>query len=191
MRGQIKEILTGLSKATLIVTHDQLEALTMADRIAVMRDGAIEQIASPHEIFTQPKNLFVAGFIGTPQMNLLEAKLVGFEAGRGSFALAEQVVDLEVDAAVAALATGSPVTIGIRPRAFEVTSEPGPDSLTGQVDIIEPMGGETLVHLLTSGLDIRVVVPRELSLVPGERLHLRCRPGQAQVFDNNGERVIS
>jgi multiple sugar transport system ATP-binding protein len=98
---------------------------------------------------------------------------------------------LEVDAAVAALATGSAVTIGIRPRAFEVTSEPGPDSLTGQVDISEPMGGETLVHLLTSDLGIRVVVPRELILVPGERLHLRCRPGQAQVFDNNGERVFS
>ncbi len=191
MRGQIKEILADLSKATLIVTHDQLEALTMADRIAVMRDGAIEQIASPHGIFAQPKNLFVAGFIGTPRMNLLEAKLIGFEGGRGRFAIADQTADLEVDAAVAGLAAGSAVTIGIRPRAFEMVSEPGPDGLTGQVDIVEPMGAETLVHLLASGLDIRVVVPRELSLVPGERLHLRCRPGQAQVFDDSGERVLS
>jgi len=191
MRGQIKEILTGLSKATLIVTHDQLEALTMADRIAVMRDGAIEQIASPHEIFTQPKNLFVAGFIGTPRMNLLEAKLTGLEDGRGHFSLPEQDVTLDVDPAVAALAIGSTVTIGVRPRAFEVVSEPGPDSLTGQVDIIEPMGAETLIHLLASGLDIRVVVPRDLVLVPGERVHLRCRPGQAQVFDDSGERVFS
>jgi ABC-type sugar transport system ATPase subunit len=191
MRGQIKEILAGLSKATLIVTHDQLEALTMADRIAVMRDGAIEQIASPHEIFAQPKNLFVAGFIGTPQMNLLEAKLIGFEGGRGRFTLADQTVDLEVDPAVAALATGDDVTIGIRPRAFEAVSEPGPDSLTGQVDIVEPMGAETLVHLLAAGLDIRVVVPRDLILLPGERVHLRCRPGQAQVFDDHGARVFS
>ena len=65
MRGQIKELLAGLSKATVIVTHDQLEALTMADRIAVMRDGIIEQVDTPHRIFTEPANLFVAGFIGT------------------------------------------------------------------------------------------------------------------------------
>ena len=70
MRGQIKSVLTGLSKATVIVTHDQLEALTMADRIAIMRDGVIEQIASPHEVFARPTTLFVASFIGTPQMNL-------------------------------------------------------------------------------------------------------------------------
>ena len=73
MRGQIKEVLEGLNKATVIVTHDQLEALTMADRIAVMRAGRIEQIATPHQIFARPANLFVAGFVGTPQMNLIEA----------------------------------------------------------------------------------------------------------------------
>ena len=77
MRGEIKEVLASLNKPTVIVTHDQLEALTMADRIAVMRDGLIEQVASPHEIFTRPANLFVAGFIGTPQMNLLPASLIG------------------------------------------------------------------------------------------------------------------
>ena len=72
MRGQIKEVLSGLSKATVIVTHDQLEALTMADRIAIMRDGVIEQVGTPHEVFAKPANLFVASFIGTPQMNLIE-----------------------------------------------------------------------------------------------------------------------
>src|SRR5579883_3042179 len=83
MRGQIKEVLSGLSKATVIVTHDQLEALTMADRIAIMRDGVIEQAASPHEVFARPANVFVASFIGTPQMNLLDATFAGVEAGRG------------------------------------------------------------------------------------------------------------
>jgi len=82
MRGQIKSVLTGLSKATVIVTHDQLEALTMADRIAIMRDGAIEQIASPHEVFARPTTLFVASFIGTPQMNLLTAQFDGVEGAR-------------------------------------------------------------------------------------------------------------
>src|SRR6478609_7150824 len=85
MRGKIKEVLLGLSKATVIVTHDQLEALTMADRIAVMRDGRIEQVATPHEIFAQPANLFVASFIGTPQMNLMDADYLGSDGGGARF----------------------------------------------------------------------------------------------------------
>ena len=73
MRGQIKEVLSSLSKATVIVTHDQLEALTMADRSAIMRDGMIQQVGTPHEVFAKPANVFVASFIGTPQMDLMEA----------------------------------------------------------------------------------------------------------------------
>ena len=190
-RAEFKRRHRELGTTVLYATSDQTDALAMADRVAVMRDGAVEQIGTPHEIFARPKNLFVAGFIGTPRMNLLESKLIGFEAGRGRFALAGQVVELEVDAAVVSLAAGSAVTIGIRPRAFEVTSELGPDSLAGQVHRIEPMGGEALVHLLAAGLDIRTVVPRDLDLLPGERVHLRCRPRQAQVFDDRGERVSS
>lgn len=79
MRTQIKEILTKLDKPTVIVTHDQIEALTMADRIAVMHKGKVEQVASPHELFSRPTNLFVASFIGTPQMNLL----TGHDCQRG------------------------------------------------------------------------------------------------------------
>ena len=76
MRTQIKEILTKLDKPTVIVTHDQIEALTMADRIAVMQRGKVEQVATPHDLFSKPDNLFVAGFIGTPQMNLMQAALI-------------------------------------------------------------------------------------------------------------------
>ena len=83
MRGQIKQLLNGLHKATVIVTHDQIEALTIADRIAVMRDGIIEQVASPHDIFAKPANVFVAGFIGTPQMNLIEARLIAADDRHG------------------------------------------------------------------------------------------------------------
>ena len=117
MRGQIKSVLTGLSKATVIVTHDQLEALTMADRIAIMRDGVIEQIASPHEVFARPTTLFVASFIGTPQMNLLTAQFDGVEGAHGRFTVDGQPIRLAVDPAVKRLAKGQ-VTIGIRPRAL-------------------------------------------------------------------------
>ena len=88
MRSEIKLVLQDLQRPTIIVTHDQLEALTMADRIAVMRSGIIEQVATPHGIFAKPANLFVAGFIGTPQMNLIAAELEGFgDDGRARFAV--------------------------------------------------------------------------------------------------------
>lgn len=188
MRGQIKEVLIELSKATVIVTHDQLEALTMADRIAVMRDGVIEQVATPHEIFTQPCNTFVAGFIGTPQMNLLDATLLGRADDQNDnlvrFNVIDQVVSLAVDPAAGEFADGSGVTLGIRPRTYEPAAEAGPDTFSAEVDIIEPMGAETLVHMIESGMNIRVVAPREQRFAVGERVHLRCKAGQAHVFDD-------
>jgi ABC-type sugar transport system ATPase subunit len=187
MRGQIKEVLSGLSKATVIVTHDQLEALTMADRIAVMRDGVIEQAATPHEIFTQPNNLFVAGFIGTPQMNLLPGKLIAHDGGRTQFRVRQQTVWLDVNPAVAAVQPDSEVTIGIRPRAYELASEAGADTFSAVADIIEPMGAETLIHMLEDEQDVRVVLRRGERVTVGERVHLRCKPGQAHIFGTGGE----
>jgi multiple sugar transport system ATP-binding protein len=189
MRGQIKGVLTALSKATVIVTHDQLEALTMADRIAIMRDGRIEQASSPHSVFAKPANVFVASFIGTPQMNLIEAEFEGMEEARGSFAVDGRRLRLEVDPAVGRLAKGK-VTLGIRPRAFFLHEPTSSDTLIGQAELIEPMGAETLVHARTqSGNDIRVVVPREDRVHVGERLHLKTDARQTHVFDATGKAV--
>jgi len=191
MRGQIKGILTELSKATVIVTHDQLEALTMADRIAVMRDGAIEQIASPHDIFAKPKNIFVAGFIGTPAMNLLDAVLIDYDAGQAKFKVVDQEVSLDVEPATAELGIGSEVTLGIRPRAYDVVSESAADTFSATVDLIEPMGAETLIHMMDQGRDVRVVVDRKDHFTQGQHVHMRCRPQQAHVFNADGNRVSS
>jgi ABC-type sugar transport system ATPase subunit len=189
MRGKIKEVLTGLSKATVIVTHDQLEALTMADRIAVMRDGRIEQVATPHEIFAQPANLFVASFIGTPQMNLLEAHYGGTEGGQARFKVDAQDLALPADGFGHALRAGSKVTLGVRPRAFELVSEADESTISAQADLIEPMGAETLVHMVEGGRDIRVVLARQQRVQAGLLMHLRPRPGQVHVFDETGRRV--
>ncbi|MBV8934419.1 MAG: ABC transporter ATP-binding protein, partial [Alphaproteobacteria bacterium] len=171
MRGQIKSVLTALSKATVIVTHDQLEALTMSDRIAIMRDGLIEQVAPPHEVFTRPANVFVASFIGTPQMNLLEAHFGGVVDGKASFDVEGNSLRLPVDPALQRLPKGK-VTIGIRPRALMPDKAASPEAFTSRVELIEPMGAETLVHArTTTGRDIRVVVPRETRVGPGELLH--------------------
>jgi ABC-type sugar transport system ATPase subunit len=191
MRGQIKEVLSGLSKATVIVTHDQLEALTMADRIAIMRDGFIEQLGSPHEVFAKPANVFVASFIGTPQMNLIEGELLRFEDGCAVLAVGGSETRFAVDAAAGRL-NPSKVTIGIRPRAFLPTDDAAQDTLPAVVELIEPMGAETLVHVRgAAGQDLRVVVPRERRPRIGETVHLRCDPRQTHFFDASGRAVRS
>ncbi|MER8752223.1 ABC transporter ATP-binding protein [Mesorhizobium sp. M1050] len=191
MRGQIKEVLQGLSKATVIVTHDQLEALTMADRIAIMRDGLIEQVGSPHEVFAKPANVFVASFIGTPQMNLLEADLKTFADGMADMTVAGNTLAITTDAAVEHLRPGK-VTIGIRPRAFAATDAADRGTIAAQAELIEPMGAETLIHARTAmGGDIRVVVPRSQRVKIGEALNLRPDPRQTHVFDDAGRAVRS
>jgi multiple sugar transport system ATP-binding protein len=189
MRAQLKEVLTGLQKATVIVTHDQLEALTMADRIAVMRGGVIEQVATPHEIFTRPDNLFVASFIGTPQMNLLPAVVIGPAEGGVRFRVGGQDTTIAVDPAVAQLGAGSGVTLGIRPRSLELVSCPEVASLAVRVDLLEPMGAETLIHLAEDGHDLRIVVDHRAHVEVGSRVHVRFRPGQTHVFDAAERRV--
>ena len=189
MRGQIKEVLEGLNKATVIVTHDQLEALTMADRVAVMRAGRIEQIATPHEIFARPANLFVAGFIGTPQMNLIEATVERVSAEHARLKAGSQELMLPLHAPDGRLAPGASVTIGIRPRAFELASEPDARTLAATVDMIEPMGAETLLHLVADGRDLRAVVDRRINPAIGARVHIRPRPSQVHVFDAAGARI--
>jgi multiple sugar transport system ATP-binding protein len=189
MRGQIKQVLSGLSKATVIVTHDQLEALTMADRIAIMRDGVIEQEGTPHEVFAKPANVFVGSFIGTPQMNLVEAQLTEFKDGRASVSFSGEDIEISTNDAVGKL--GSPkVTIGIRPRAFVAEAKASKENIAAVAELIEPMGAETLVHARTrGGNDIRVVVPREKRVKTGEALHLRPDPTQTHVFGDDGRAV--
>ncbi|HET7715295.1 MAG TPA: ABC transporter ATP-binding protein [Bauldia sp.] len=189
MRGQIKEVLTGLSKATVIVTHDQLEALTMADRIAIMRAGVIEQIASPHAIFAKPANVFVASFIGTPQMNLIEAAFAEVAEGEAELAFGDQRLRLAVNGAARALAKGKTMTFGVRPRAFTLAGAASERTISGSVELIEPMGAETLFHVRSGKIEIRVVVPREIRVRPGHVVHLACDPAQVHFFDADGRAV--
>jgi multiple sugar transport system ATP-binding protein len=191
MRTQIKEVLEQLDKPTVIVTHDQIEALTMADRIAVMRDGRIEQVATPHDLFSRPANTFVAGFIGTPQMNLIEATLLHAAPGADGavtarFHVLGEEFSAPVQPAVQRLAAGSKVTLGVRPRSFVLEPSDAGDALHATVDLIEPMGAEMLLHLIEQGTDLRCVVPHTTPAVVGAAVGLRCKPGQLHVFDAEG-----
>jgi ABC-type sugar transport system ATPase subunit len=118
-------------------------------------------VGTPHEVFARPANVFVASFIGTPQMNLIEAELKSYGNGRATVQFDRQDVELGVNSAVASLRPGR-VTVGVRPRAFAVVSEDTADTIEALAELIEPMGAETLIHARTrTGNDIRVVVPRE------------------------------
>ncbi|MCG6901311.1 MAG: ABC transporter ATP-binding protein [Rhodobacter sp.] len=190
MRGEIKLVLQDLSKPTVIVTHDQLEALTMADRIAVMRDGRIEQVDTPHNVFQRPANLFVAGFIGTPQMNLLPATLTGSNGTTADFAMTGgQTMTIEVDPRVSELSPGAKVTLGIRPRNLEISREPIEGGISTTIDIVEPMGAETLAHLNDGHHDLRLVTDWRVPLAEGDRVHTRFPPGATHIFTED-EQVL-
>ena len=189
MRGQIKEVLSNLSKATVIVTHDQLEALTMADRIAIMKDGLIEQVGTPHEVFAKPANVFVASFIGTPQMNLVDGELKKADGGKATMVLAGQEIEIETPAPLSRLSSPK-ITLGVRPRAFSNEGKASRQTISAQAELIEPMGAETLIHARTqSGSDIRVVVPRDKRVKIGEALHLKPDVSQTHVFGEDGKAV--
>ncbi|SCB33005.1 ABC transporter ATP-binding protein [Rhizobium multihospitium] len=173
MRSEIKQLHQRLRTTTIYVTHDQIEAMTMADRIVVMRDGYVEQIGSPLELYDRPANLFVAGFIGSPGMNLIRGKIssagpLEFVADGG----ARLPLPAELD-----VTRGAEVVYGIRPENIAI----GEGGIDAEVVVVEPTGAETLI-VSRIGSDDLVIALRErvatraggrLSLIPDlERLHL-------------------
>ena len=153
MRADIAGIQRELGVTTFYVTHDQVEAMTMGDRVAVIKDGVLQQVDTPESIYGRPDNVFVAAFIGSPSMNLFEASLTGND-GAYSLMLGDQrlAVPAEVVAAQPALASyqGRPVVVGIRPEHLEDASvapdHPDDQRLDATVDVREALGAETLVH---------------------------------------------
>jgi len=155
MRAEIKRLHARLGVTSVYVTHDQVEAMTLADRIVIMCDGRIEQVGTPMELFMNPANLFVAGFIGSPPMNQLKATIVaganGPEAALGD-PDADGVARIPLPAAEGLhAATGQSIVLGIRPEdvLFQESGEPG--SVPFDLDLVEPLGSEALIHGRVSG----------------------------------------
>jgi multiple sugar transport system ATP-binding protein len=152
MRAEIKKLQGNLAVTTIYVTHDQVEAMTMGDRVAVMRKGVLQQVAPPEELYQRPRNVFVAGFIGSPAMNLLDATVVRengstkIVAGELSFPLSDRTLD-----AHRGLASydGRPIVLGIRPEALGDASLSRDDSqprIRGEAQLREALGAEVLMH---------------------------------------------
>ena len=186
MRGQIKEVLSDLKKATVIVTHDQLEALTMATKIAVMRDGFIEQVSSPHDIFAKPNNIFVAGFIGTPQMNILDFKINEINSSILKLNVLDQEVEIDFETSFN-LNKDESYFLGIRPRSFEITDHNSSNTFSGQVELVENMGAEVLIHIKIKESSFKSVQNRSHNIKIGDSINLIPKKGQVHLFDKEGK----
>jgi multiple sugar transport system ATP-binding protein len=188
LRGQMRIELSRLHEelnATMIyVTHDQIEAMTMADKIVVLQAGRVEQVGSPLDLYHRPTNLFVAGFIGSPRMNMLPAKLVEPGASGTTVALPSgQRMSVPVEAGSAR--PGDSVTLGIRPEGLRI--EPtGP--ISAAVYLVERLGGLTLLHVKTEGdLDMTVQIEGSDPVRTHEQIRLAVDPAACHLFENSGQ----
>jgi multiple sugar transport system ATP-binding protein len=190
LRVEIKRLHQKLANTMVYVTHDQIEAMTLADRIAVMRDGRIQQLASPHEIYSRPVNRFVAGFIGSPQMNFLTGDL---DTGPPPvFHFGELRVPLARYAFDARGAAAGRCVLGIRPEAVEIGADAAakPFSHEIEIEIVEPMGANTLVWTKLGATNFAFLVDSEAGLKVGERITIGFDPGRASLFDDaTGDRL--
>ncbi len=184
LRVEIKRLHQNLQNTMIYVTHDQIEAMTLADRIAIMRGGKIMQLGSPDEIYGRPINKYVAGFIGSPSMNFLEGHLTGdtFEVGDVSIPMAGY------DFANGGAANGA-ATLGIRPEHV-VTGElvgNAPFQADVTVDLIEPMGSDTVVDCQFAGARFRLRMDGQARVTVGDTIRLGLDPSRASLFDKDTE----
>ena len=197
MRAEIIKLRQRIHTTFIYVTHDQTEAMTLGDRIVIMKDGFIQQIGTPQEVFDHPANLFVAGFIGTPQMNFFDAKLVK-DGSKYSVELGAMKVALS-DAKQKALAaknvSSQDITLGVRPSHVVLSSDAA-NSIEATVDVSEMMGSEVHLHANANGKDVVIIVPTvDLSgnhmetFAYGAKIRFTFSGNVCHVFDKGGKNL--
>jgi len=182
MRTEIKELHQRLKTTTVYVTHDQIEAMTMADRIVVMHDGVIEQMGAPLDLYDLPSNQFVAGFIGSPAMNFIEGTL----AVNGAASVKTATGALLPLATAPHSSNGRAVVYGIRPEHLELAD----DGVEAEVIVVEPTGSETQIVARVGAQDVIAVFRDRHAVTPGEKIRLRPRAANVHLFDKaTGQRL--
>ncbi len=183
MRAEIKGLHQRLKTTTVYVTHDQVEAMTMADKIVVMHDGIVEQVGEPLELYDQPRNLFVAGFIGSPAMNFMSGAL-GADPGPAVFQ-SEGGLRFPVGA-IPHAAQGRRVTLGVRPEHVVIT----PDGVPAEVLVVEPTGSETQVNVKNGQHEFVCLFRERIRPRPGEMIRISPMAQHIHLFDvETGQRV--
>ncbi|MBB5695266.1 ABC transporter ATP-binding protein [Muricoccus pecuniae] len=189
MRGEIKDLHQRLRTTTVYVTHDQIEAMTMADKIVVMQGGRVEQIGTPLELYDRPANLFVAGFIGSPAMNLLRGQVSdGAFRPEGLDGAGPIALPLPGSAPVGRAAEGQPVIYGIRPEHLRLSDTGIPVT----VQLVEPTGAETMVTARMGDSTLVGAFRERVSARVGDTLHLQPEPSVAHLFNREtGMRLMT
>ena len=199
MRAEIIKLRQRINTTFIYVTHDQTEAMTLGDRIVIMKDGFIQQIGTPQEVFDQPANLFVAGFIGSPQMNFFDGEL---EKKDGKYQLKVGEATMVLGDKAQELLTGKgvgerKVTVGIRPEHIAFAAAPGSDTVSSKVDVSEMMGSEVYLHVNAVGRDVVLRIPttdlpaeHRAGIPYGTEINFAFRPDLIHLFDPETEKNL-
>ena len=190
MRAEIIKLRERINTTFIYVTHDQTEAMTLGDRIVVMKDGYIQQIGTPQEVFDHPANLFVAGFIGTPQMNFFdgELKIIDGDYHVVTDGICVRLADEKQGRLKAKNVPEQSVTLGVRPEHLSMAD----DGIEGTVDVSERMGSSSHLHMTVNGKDMIVIVPTEGDSPDyrGKTVHLRFDGKAAHVFSKEDQKNL-
>ncbi len=195
MRTEISKLHTRLETTMIYVTHDQIEAMTMADRIVVMKDGIIQQVDTPLNIYDGPANLFVAGFIGTPPMNFFKSKIQKID---NSLFIVDNMIKMQIPEKWREKVEpfiGKDVVFGSRPEDIgspEAESRPAPESqkINAKIEVIEPMGAETYLYLNTGTQSFISRIDAHRKVVVGEEVSLSVLMSKTHLFDSATEKLI-
>ncbi|GHA10294.1 ABC transporter ATP-binding protein [Devosia pacifica] len=185
LRVEIKRLHQRLKNTMIYVTHDQIEALTLADRIAIMKNGVIQQLADPHTIYNRPTNLYVAGFIGSPSMNFLEGDLIGGDQPTIRLESGTTIPVGGYEFETKPKSGSTKAVLGIRPEHILVgeaaASMPYQEDVV--IEIVEPMGSDTLAYTTVGGVSVSARADSELDLKAGQKLRVGFDPGRGSIFD--------
>ncbi len=184
MRMELARLHHDLGATMIYVTHDQVEAMTLADKIVVLNAGVVQQVGSPLELYNNPANLFVAGFIGSPRMNMLTVVVDEVSGETASLVSAAGSAPMAVRTKAGTLAKGQSLTLGLRPHAFHL-AENGP--LAGIVQLVERLGNETVIRVkLSDGAEITAALSGQCQIEVGHTLSLSFSPDSAHLFGEDG-----
>ena len=194
MRGEIKRLQEDMGITAIYVTHDQVEAMTMADKIAVMSAGVLQAYDVPEDLYDHPKTLFVAGFVGNPPMNFFEVDIVGED---GVFRARSDAIDLLLPpdrAETAATGAKGKVTMGVRPEDIYLVDDSAPPAegrtLSANIEVVEPLGREDLLGVTIKDVEFRVLVDKTKGAKVGDTVDLVWDMSKVQFFDPDSEQSL-
>jgi len=189
MRGEIKKLQKNLKITTIHVTHDQVEAMSIADRIAVINEGKLQQYGMPEEIYNKPANIFVAGFIGTPPMNFIELELAKEDGEECAIAYNHKIpIDKEVYGEL--IKYGNRVIVGVRPSNLIVSRKPSKWAIPAKIYIIEPLGEEMIIHVKVDGDIYKSVSTRKMDFKIDESVYISFDLSKAHWFSKKGGVIL-